>query len=101
MEVALELPESVRLAGADISFPLPCSIPLEILTASFLNEMLWTEATQALARFCGYLNPEDLLRPFLLMWLFKKLNLFRAIVCNTIGNNFGKDKDHILDTKNP
>ena len=38
-------------------------------------EMLWAEAALALAPLCGDLKPEDLLRPFLLMRVFKKLNL--------------------------
>ena len=37
--------------------------------------MSWAEAALALAPLCGDLKPEDFLRPFLLMWVFKKLNL--------------------------
>ena len=39
------------------------------------REMSWAEAALALALPCGDLNPEDLLRLILLMWVFKKLNL--------------------------
>ena len=39
------------------------------------RKMLWAVATLALAPLCGDLKPEDLVRPFLLMWVFKKLNL--------------------------
>ena len=39
------------------------------------REMSWAEATLALAPLCGNLNQKDLLTPFLLMWLFKNLNL--------------------------
>ena len=38
-------------------------------------EMSWAEAALALAAICGDLNSEDLLRSFLLMWFFRKLNL--------------------------
>ena len=37
-------------------------------------EMSWAEAALALAPLCGNLNVEDLLRPFFVMWVFKKLN---------------------------
>ena len=41
------------------------------------REMSWDEAALKLAPLCGDLKPEDLLRPFLLMWVFQKLNLSR------------------------
>ena len=37
--------------------------------------MQWAEAALGLASLCGDLNPEDLLRLFLLMQLFKTWNL--------------------------
>ena len=39
------------------------------------REISWTEAALVLAPLCGDLNLEDLLRPFLLMLVLKKLNL--------------------------
>ena len=39
------------------------------------REMSLAEVALALAPLCGDLKTEDLLRPFLLIWLFKKLNL--------------------------
>ena len=39
------------------------------------HEMSWVEVALALALLCQDLKPEDLLRPFHLMWSFKKLNL--------------------------
>ena len=38
------------------------------------REMSCAETALALAPLYGDLEPKDLLRPFLLMWLFKKLN---------------------------
>ena len=53
-----------------------CQILVSILSVSVKPlEMLWAEAAIALAPLCGDWKPEDLLRPFLLMWVFKKLNL--------------------------
>ena len=57
-----------------------CFVPeqmlVSILSVSMNSyEMSWAEAELALAPLCGDLKPEDLLRPFLLMWVFKKLNL--------------------------
>ena len=48
----------------------------ELMLVSILSvsvdpyEMLWAEPVLALS-LCGDLKPEDLLRPFLLMWVFK------------------------------
>ena len=39
------------------------------------HEMLWAEAALALPPLGGGLNPENLLRPFLLMWIFKNSKL--------------------------
>ena len=39
------------------------------------HDILWAAAAPALARLCGDLKAEDLLSPFNLMWVFKKLNL--------------------------
>ena len=39
------------------------------------HAMSWAEAALALVSLCGDLKHQDLLRPLLLMWDFKKLNL--------------------------
>ena len=39
------------------------------------REMSWDEAALALASLSGDLKSEDLPRPFLLIWVFMKLNL--------------------------
>ena len=39
------------------------------------HEMSSAEAELALPPRCGDLNLKDLLRPFLLIWVFKKFNL--------------------------
>ena len=46
--------------------------------------MSWAEAALALAPLCEYLKPGDLLRPFLLMWVFKKLNLSLIQFCFSV-----------------
>ena len=38
-------------------------------------DVLWTEADLELPPLCGGLKPDDLLKPFRLMWVFKKFNL--------------------------
>ena len=38
-------------------------------------EISWAEAAIALTSLCGDLHLKDLLRPFLLMWLFKNIKL--------------------------
>ena len=38
-------------------------------------EILWAETALALPPFCGDLYAKELLKSFLLMWLFKKLTL--------------------------
>ena len=58
---------------ADVSEQMLVSILL--VSVDPWAEMSWAEAALALAPLCGDLKPKDLLRPFLLTWVFKKLNL--------------------------
>ena len=51
-----------------------CIVVVSILSVD-PREMQWAEAALGLASLCGDLNPEDLLRLFLLMQLFKTWNL--------------------------
>ena len=52
-----------------------CVVPEQMLVtvSTDPHEMSWSAVVVAVAALCGMLNLEDLLRPFLLMWLFKGL----------------------------
>ena len=39
------------------------------------NEMFWAEAATIHSALCGHLNLDDLMRPFLLIWVLKMISL--------------------------